>query len=54
VTSDEIEQLAKELEALAKARRTFAATKGFDPRTHTAAADAYDHAAVLVRRAAKP
>lgn len=50
MTDDEIEQIAKDLEALAKERRSFAGLDGFDPRTHKAAADAYEHAATLLRR----
>lgn len=52
MTDHQIEQFARKLEALAKERRTFAGLEGFDPRTHNAAADAYEHAATLLRREA--
>lgn len=51
MTPKRIEALAQALEREAASRRHFAATPGFDSRTHTAAADAYQHSATMLRQA---
>lgn len=52
MTTEQVETLAKDLEALAKERRAFEITDGFDPRTHDAAATAFERSATIVRKAA--
>jgi hypothetical protein len=53
VTAEQIEEFAKVLEELASDRRRFVGKKDFDPEPHSDAADAYEHAATLLRKTAK-